>query len=112
MHWPHVRAHITDGSLVVQGSAVDPTGQSHYVVAVSSQTSVSIGGNTFTRVGSNTNMYLVKMSTTDGSVQWARHYASSTGSISGLFTAALDSLDIDSAGNVYIGSYFTVGGIY
>lgn len=110
MRCVHIRTHVTAGGLKVQGSAVDPTGQYLYVVAVSGQSSVTLGGNTFTQVGSGTNLYLVKMATSNGAVQWVRQYAASAGSVSSTSNAAIDSLDVDSAGNVYIGSFFQVGG--
>ena len=106
----HVHGHFLCPDVVMQGSAVDPTGQYYYLVMASARPSFSLGGSTFTQVGSGTNMYLMKMSTADGSVLWARQYAASTGSVSDFFTAAVNFLDMDSAGNLYIGSFFTVGG--
>jgi hypothetical protein len=101
--------HLCTG-INAQGSAVDPTRQFLYMVMASDAGTVDFGGgNTFTKVGGGTNMYLIKMSTANGAVQWARQYASSTGAISTLiFTGAANFLDVDSTGMVYIAAYYSV----
>lgn len=94
-------------AITARGLAADPTGQYLYMVGVSAE-SVDFDGYSFTNVGSGANMYLVKMSTADGTVQWAQQYAASSGTVTDTFAAAANFISIDSAGDVYLAGFYTV----
>jgi hypothetical protein len=85
-------------TLIVREAALDTSGNV-YLVGDFTGSSVTLGGTTLTRMG--TQDVFVAMLNSSGVVQWATNYGGS-GS-----TTTAEGLSLDGSGNVYLSGYFT-----
>lgn len=76
-----------------------------YIYGQFSAATVTVGSITLTRVGSNTNLWVAKISA-DGTVQWAKNFGGTPNTVTSSYGMA-----VDPSGNVYFAGYFSTNSL-